>query len=69
MEQKQNEMIPRGQAASRLSGYYRATAVLPPAGLENMDVWEKYDLVEKRRATNYISATLTFYIKYIYTHI
>lgn len=40
-------MIPQGQAVSRLSGYYRETAVLPPAGLGNMDVWEKYDLEEK----------------------
>lgn len=54
IKQKQNSMIPQGQAVSRLSGYYRETAVLPPAGLGNMDVWEKYDLEEKSGAERHI---------------
>lgn len=59
-------MIPQGQAVSRLSGYYRETAVLPPAGLGNMDVWEKYDLEEKSGAAYYLSATSVVCIKYYF---
>lgn len=45
-------MIPQGLAVSRLSVNYTETVVLLPAGLGNMDEWEKCVLGKMKRTRN-----------------
>lgn len=55
-------MIPQGPAMSRLSVNYTETTVRPPAGLGNMDEWEKCDLGQgKEGDIIYIAKHLHFF--------
>lgn len=58
-------MIPRGPAVSRLSASCTEKAVRPPAGLGNMDGWEKCDLGQKMSETlSTLQNICTVYIQY-----